>query len=47
MGNAYRILDRKPRGKRSFGRPRHRYEDNIKFILKNTEYRVVNWINLV
>jgi hypothetical protein len=27
--NAYRILVGKPEGKRSLGRPRHRWEDNI------------------
>jgi len=26
----YRVLFGKPEGKRSFGRPRHRWEDNIK-----------------
>ena len=26
----YRVLVRKPEGKRPFGRPRHRWEDNIK-----------------
>ena len=33
MGNrrgAYRVLVRKPKGKRPLGRPRHRWEDNIK-----------------
>jgi hypothetical protein len=28
--NAYRILVGKPEGKRPIGRPRHRWEDNIK-----------------
>jgi hypothetical protein len=27
--NAYRILVAKPKGKRSFGRPRYGWEDNI------------------
>jgi hypothetical protein len=27
--SAYRALVRKPKGKRPFGRPRHRWEDNI------------------
>jgi hypothetical protein len=26
----YRVLVRKPEGKRPFGRPRYRWEDNIK-----------------
>jgi hypothetical protein len=30
--NAYRV---KPEGKRKLGRPRHRWEDNIKVDLKN------------
>jgi hypothetical protein len=34
MINAYKILDRKPGGKRRFGRPRQRYYDNIKTELK-------------
>jgi hypothetical protein len=30
MKNAYSILVRKPEGKRPLGRPRHRWEDNIR-----------------
>ena len=30
--NAYRVLVGKPEGKRPLGRPRHRWEDNIKWI---------------
>jgi hypothetical protein len=30
----YRILVGKPEGKRSLGRPRHRWEDNIKMYLQ-------------
>jgi hypothetical protein len=33
--NAYRILVGKPEGKRSLGRPRRRWVDNIKFDLIN------------
>jgi hypothetical protein len=33
--NAYRILVRKPEGKRPLGRPRRRWENNIKCIFKN------------
>jgi len=29
-GDAYRVLVGKPEGKRPLGRPRHRWEDNIK-----------------
>jgi hypothetical protein len=32
--SVYRILVRKPEGKRSLGRPRHRWEDNIKMDLQ-------------
>jgi hypothetical protein len=30
MRNAYNILVREPEGKRPLGRPRHRWEDNIR-----------------
>ena len=32
--NAYRVLVEKPEGKRSLGRPKHRWEDNIKMNFK-------------
>jgi hypothetical protein len=31
----YRVLVRKPEEKRTLGRPRHRWEDNIKMDLKD------------
>jgi len=31
--NAYRVLVRKHEGKRPFGRPRHGWKDNIKWML--------------
>jgi hypothetical protein len=34
MRNAYSILVGKPKGKRPFGRPRCRWEDNIRMDLK-------------
>jgi hypothetical protein len=37
MGNrrsVYRVLVEKPEGRRPLGRPRHRWEDNIKMDLK-------------
>jgi hypothetical protein len=34
MKNAYRILVGKSEGKRQLGRPRRRWEDNIKLYLK-------------
>jgi hypothetical protein len=33
-GGVYRVLMRKPEGKRPFGRPRRRWEDNIKIHLQ-------------
>ena len=35
--NVYRVLVGKPEGKRPLGRPRHRWEDNIKTDLKEEE----------
>jgi hypothetical protein len=32
--DVYRVLVRKPEGKRPLGRPRHRWEDNIKMDLR-------------
>ena len=34
----YRVLMGKPEGKRSLGRPRHRWEDNIKMGLQQLEW---------
>jgi hypothetical protein len=34
MRNSYKILVGKPEGKRPLGRPRRRWEDNIKIELK-------------
>jgi len=31
---AYRVMMGKPEGRRPFGRPRHRWEDNIKMDLQ-------------
>jgi len=36
----------KPEGKRPFGRPRHRWEDNIKMGLQEGDVRVMDWIDL-
>jgi hypothetical protein len=44
--NAYRILLGKPEGKRSLGRPRHRWVDNIKMNLKDIGWDSMNWIDL-
>ena len=37
---------RKPEGKRPLGRPRHRYEDNIKMDLQEVGCRGIDWIDL-
>ena len=39
--SAFKILAGKPTGKRPLGRPRHRWEDNIRMDLKEIG---VNWI---
>ena len=36
----------KPEGKRPLGRPRHRWEDNIKMDLQEVGCRGVDWIDL-
>jgi hypothetical protein len=41
MRNAHNILVRKPEGSCPFGRPRHRWEDNIKVDLKKVWIRFV------
>jgi hypothetical protein len=40
MRNAYKISVRKPEGKNSFRRLRHRWEDNIKMDLKKEGVRM-------
>jgi hypothetical protein len=42
----YRILVRKPDGKRPLGRPRRRWIDNIKVDLLEIGLRVVDWIGV-
>jgi hypothetical protein len=41
MRNAYKILVRKPEGKRLLGRPRCRWEDNLRMDLREIEWEVV------
>jgi hypothetical protein len=38
----YRVLVGRPEGKRPLGRPRHRWEDNIKMDLRETGIDGVN-----
>jgi hypothetical protein len=43
---AYRVLVVKPGGKRPTGRPRHRWEGNIKMDIKEVECGGMKWIKL-
>jgi hypothetical protein len=43
----YRVLVGKPEGKRPLGRPRHRWEDNIRTDLQEVGWGCVDWIGLV
>ncbi|KAJ4426792.1 hypothetical protein ANN_26591 [Periplaneta americana] len=44
--NAYSVLVGRPEGKRPLGRPRRRWEDNIKVDLREVGYDGRDWINL-
>jgi hypothetical protein len=44
--NVYRILVRKPEGKRPLGRTRRRWEDNIKMDLREIGWGGIDWIDL-
>jgi hypothetical protein len=44
--NGYRILVGKPEGKRPLGRPRRRWEDNIKMDVREIGWGGVDWIEL-
>jgi hypothetical protein len=45
--NAYRILVGKPEGKRPLGRPRRRWEDDIKMNIREVLWGGMDWIDLV
>jgi hypothetical protein len=45
--NGYTILVGKPEMKRPLGRPRRRWEDNIKIDLKEIVLEGVHWIHLL
>jgi hypothetical protein len=47
MRNVYKILLRKPEGKRRLRRPSGRWESNIRMDLKETDWEGVDWIHLV
>jgi hypothetical protein len=42
----YRVLVGRPEGKRPLGRPRSRWEDNIKMDIRETGIDVANWVQL-
>ena len=42
----YRVLVGKPEGKKPLGRPRHRWEDNIKMDLQEVGCGGMDWIEL-
>jgi len=42
----YRVLMGKPEGMKPLGRPRHRWEDNIKMDLQEVGCRGMDWIEL-
>jgi hypothetical protein len=43
--SAFRILTGKPTGKRPLGRPRRRWEDNIRMDLEETGINAGNWVD--
>jgi hypothetical protein len=43
---AYRALVGKPEGRRPLGRPRRRWEDNIKIDLREVGYGGADWVDL-
>jgi hypothetical protein len=44
--SVYRVLVGRPKGQRPVGRPRCRWEDNIKMDLREIEINGENWIQL-
>jgi hypothetical protein len=46
MRNACKILVRKPEGWRPLGRPRHRWEDNVRMYLRVIGWENVDWMHL-
>ena len=43
--SAFRIITGKPTGKRRLGRPRRRWEDNIRIELKEIGVSTRNWVD--
>jgi hypothetical protein len=46
MRNTYKMLVKKPEGMRPLGRPKLRWEDNIRMDLRETGWEVVYWIHV-
>jgi hypothetical protein len=46
MRNVYNILVGKPEGNRPLGRPRYRWEDNIRMYLCKIGWEGMDWMNL-
>jgi hypothetical protein len=44
--DVYRVLVRRPKGERPLGRPRRKWEYNIKMDLRETGIDEANWIRL-
>jgi len=42
----FRVLDEKRDGKRPFGRPRRRWDDNIKMDLQEVSCGCMNWLRI-
>jgi hypothetical protein len=46
MGNAYRILVGRPKGKRPLERPKCRWKDNIRMDIREIRCAGVDWMHL-
>jgi hypothetical protein len=46
MRTTYKILVRKPEGKRPLGRPRNGWDDNIRMELRERGWEGVDWTHL-
>jgi hypothetical protein len=44
--NPYKVLVGKPEGKRPVGKPRHRWENNIKMELREIRWGGIYWIHI-
>jgi hypothetical protein len=42
----YRVLEEHPKGTEPLGRPRYRWQDNIRIDLKEIGWEGVDWIHL-